>query len=346
MALVICSISLLSRPVLGSDKVLRSDKVLLADKVLHSDTVLHLDKVLHGNVDYMANLLHGAGLQIESKTFPTTILEVRVGSPAFYGGVCANDKLLSCAVVQDQLAITISRGGKLYALKLRTGEAVKESPTPARPTLPQPKTDIHTNLTDGEIKTLKQSDFVVMVDKSGSMSNRLDDKGTTKWTWCRDHIWAFSQEAASIANKKITLVPFSQTYYVRKDCQPDDILRMFKQQAPGGGTDITTPLSKVLDDYQARHASDPLIVAIITDGEPTAGGDLAETIKTFSRSLSNPPKVKIIFFCIGSDTAGENLITRLDITLRNEGAKYDIVDSYKFAELQRIGLDKALLKSQ
>jgi Mg-chelatase subunit ChlD len=303
-------------------------------------------KALHGNIDYLANMLHGAGLDIESKALPTTITAVRMGSPAYFGGVSADDKLLSCDVQKDQLAITISRKGTIYALKLRTCSAVTEPTSPQKSSQSINMAATVPKLTESETQALKTSQFVILIDRSGSMDNKVTFSGPTKSEWCQDHIESFAQEAATIANKKLTLVPFRETFFVRRDCGPDDVRRAIERLPAGGATDIASPLSKVFDEYLAAGARGPLIVAVITDGVPTSGADIGDVIKKFTHSLSNPKQVKVIFFSIGGDSAGESLMTHLDNYLYGEGAKYDIVDSYRFDELQRLGMDKALLRSK
>jgi hypothetical protein len=301
--------------------------------------------LLHGQVDYIAYQLNGAGLQIESKRLPTIITQVRMGSPAYFAGVCAQDKLLSCAVQQDRIEITISRNGKMYGVQLRTA-----APSPDKaPTAVTPgarKSQSASKLTDSETKVLKDSNFAILVDASGSMGNNVDSSGKSRWKWCSENISDFADVAESIAGRRIMLVPFNDKFDIRRNCNSESIRALFEQEVARGGTNIATPLEAVVNEYLASKSPEPLIVAVITDGEPTVGPDVSQTIKDLTQRLSGPKQVKLVFFCIAADYGAERLMTHLDLDLYREGAKYDIVSSYKFGELQRMGLAKALLQSK
>lgn len=75
---------------------------------------------LQGKLDFLSSALHGAGLVLESKTFPSPVVSVRTGSPAYFSGLAANDKVLSCRLEKETLHITFSRNGAIYAARLKT----------------------------------------------------------------------------------------------------------------------------------------------------------------------------------------------------------------------------------
>ncbi len=58
--------------------------------------------------------------------------------------------------------------------------------------------------------------------------------------------------------------------------------------------------------------------------------------------MSAPDQIKVVFFEIGNDPDGANLIKFLDVGLTSEGARYDIVDANSFEQLQKVGLKTAL----
>ena len=300
---------------------------------------------LQGQVDYLAYQLNGAGLQIESKKLPTVITQIRTGSPAYFAGVCAQDRLLACTVQQDKISITISRAGKIYGVELRTAApSFDKVATPLSTGVN--KSRAASKLTDSETKVLKDSNFAILVDASGSMGNNVDASGKSRWKWCSDNISDFADVAESIAGRTIMLVPFNDKYDIRRNCNSESIRALFEQEVARGGTNIATPLEAVINDYLVSKSAEPLIIAVITDGEPTVGPDVGQTIKELTQRLSGPKQVKLIFFCIAADYGAERLMTHLDLDLYREGAKYDIVSSYKFGELQRIGLAKALLQAK
>lgn len=308
-------------------------------------TIAPSPSLLHGQVDYLAYQLNGAGLQIESKKLPTVITQVRMGSPAYFAGVCAQDKLLSCTIQKDRLEIAISRNGKMYGVQLRTA-APSPDRAPVTATPGAPRSQTASNLTESETKVLKESNFAILVDASGSMDNSVDSSGKSRWKWCSENISDFADVAESIAGRKIMLVPFNDKYDIRRNCNSESIRALFEQEVARGGTNIAAPLEAVIKEYLASKSPEPLIVAVITDGEPTVGPDVGQTIRDLTQRMSGPKQVKLVFFCIAADYGAERLMTHLDFDLYREGAKYDIVSSFKFGELQRIGLAKALLQSK
>lgn len=297
---------------------------------------------LKGQVDYLATLLHGSGIMIESWQLPSPITTVRPGSPAYYAGLAVNDKILSCKIDGGRLQIMVSRKGKVYGTTLQT-----QAPSPDKSTgrpIVRPSGQIGNGLSEAEIAVLKENEFVIMVDSSGSMTWLLEGS-KSRWEWCRDNISSFAKMAETLAKKKITLVTFSKTHNIRKDCTADDVMLVFNKSTPNGDTNLGTPLQAVLDEYIAKGANYPLTVAVITDGEPTEGADTARVIINFTKAAKTPSLVRIIFYCISKESKGEFFVRHLDMDLYGCGAKADIVDGYYLRDLYG-GFEKTLLKSK
>jgi len=86
---------------------------------------------LYGRIDKLASTIHGAGLKIESLTLPTRITDVRMGSPAFYGGVIKDDTIERMQINGDVLQIAIRRSGKLYGVALKTAPGTQPPSSPS-----------------------------------------------------------------------------------------------------------------------------------------------------------------------------------------------------------------------
>lgn len=117
------------------------------------------------------------------------------------------------------------------------------------------------------------------------------------------------------------------------------------------GTHLAEPLDHRLKAYFARRkpGSKPMLLAVITDGVPAPQYEpqmVVDTLVAATKQLREPNEVTVVFFQIGaSEYRGARFLSELDNGLVGYGAKYDIVRSFSFDQLQRLGLAKALVHS-
>ncbi len=195
---------------------------------------------------------------------------------------------------------------------------------------------------------LSAREMILMVDKSGSMSNG-DDNPTgsssshwTRWDSARIAAESLSELMLSLdqdgsvdlmfwegdANRKLKHVEGQMT-----GC--GDIQRMFKEHKPGGGTPLHLALEHI---YQTKlqgllQRGEPFTVVILTDGTP----DDPTAVKQFFKKVIKENKLEsdgretlaaFSFVRMGDDTGATAFLQDLDDNLIAElGVTVDIVDT-------------------
>ncbi len=306
---------------------------------------------LYGQVNELLSACANAGVEISSTTLPARIQKVRLGSPAYYGGLQDNDIILKGNLDNNRLKLTIRRGPSLYALDLATAAGAGPAATALKSDAAAVTLSSGTQTASAEAqattkdpawKKLRNYDIVMLIDQSGSMSDPVDANGTTKWDWCSNQLTSFASQALDNTGRRFTIITFNGEYTLKSNCSPSEVQQTFLRNRPGGPTDLATPLHFVLSDYINGVRKNPLLVVVLTDGEPARPDFIIEEIVAVTKKMSSPEQIKIVFFEIGNDTDGAALIRYLDVGLGSDGARYDIVDANNFARLQQVGLKAAL----
>jgi outer membrane protein assembly factor BamB len=74
--------------------------------------------LLKGEVDILTSSCEAAGITLSSEKLPATVVQVRMGSPAFYKGISKDDSVLSAQITNDKILLSLQRSGKTYATDL------------------------------------------------------------------------------------------------------------------------------------------------------------------------------------------------------------------------------------
>ncbi|RTL41755.1 MAG: hypothetical protein EKK48_12605 [Candidatus Melainabacteria bacterium] len=167
--------------------------------------------------------------------------------------------------------------------------------------------------------------------------------GMTRWDWCGAQIAALTQQYQSAAPAGLSVVLFSTGTRIFPNVKVQDIPKIFTEFRPGGLTNEATALRQTLGDYFSRKDLTngnvkPLIVAIITDGEPTDKGSVVQVIGQTMSQMRRPDEIRITFLQVGNTFDGAGFVQNLQRT-------FPIVSSKTFGELQRSGLTRALVDS-
>lgn len=310
---------------------------------------------LYGRVDALSGAIYGAGLTIESLTLPTPVLSVRGGSPAYWAGVRVGDKLTKMEKQGDFLQVYILRNGQTFAASLRTAPPRPgDEPSLSTPradfrpgNLPAPGLDDRARFTlkASEWRTLGAYDIVLMVDRSGSMEDLVDDYNMSRWQWVQRLIDDFAREADYFAAKTFDLVIFNDKYSVERGVSPAKLPAIFHNYQPDGGTRLYEPLAASLNEHFQKAANKPLLIAVLTDGEPEAYEEIGHLITAATRQAHSVRELHITFLGVGENDVGSGVFRYFDDSLTSKGAVYDVVDTVTFSELKRVGLATALTRS-
>lgn len=289
---------------------------------------------LTGKVDVLASYLAGAGLEIESRNLPTLILKVRKGSPAFYGGVDAGDRILEGAIKDNRLHLKIERKGKIYLVKLRA----KTAPVP--PLLGSDRRKV----LNAEQKAADYH-LVILLDRSGSMVHSLGDRGASRWSWLAKEIKDFATRLEQQDHARFDLGLFNESYVFVPDIDAAKTKTLIDGTITTGSTDLLPVLTKATLHYQEKAekeaVSRPLLVLVFTDGiglnqdQPETGSKSA--LGEFLHSHFPKDRLSIVLFQAGFSEEGSRFVRRL-----NEEAGGSCIKTVLFEKIREKGLYESL----
>ncbi len=196
---------------------------------------------------------------------------------------------------------------------------------------------------------LQNRDYYVVLDKSGSMSERDTPSGQSRWDYAKESVLAIANTLQPMDPDGITLVPFSGGFKFYPNTTPDKLKDIYAENSPMGSTNLAPPLQACFDDYdKAKKANtskaNGAIIVVITDGEPADEDAAAKAIVKFGNKLTGGrEEFGIQFLQVGRDAHATAFLNRLDNNLAKEGAKLDIVNTIPIDEVEKVGLTEALM---
>lgn len=196
---------------------------------------------------------------------------------------------------------------------------------------------------------LENRDYVIVIDKSGSMGESDTKSGQTRFKEAEESTIALANAVAPFDADGITVIPFAGSFKVYESVTPAKVKDVFKENQPMGGTTLAPVLKHVFDSYNSRKKAGNTkangeILIVITDGQPTDEKEVANEIVKFTKTLANgDDEYGIAFFQVGKDVQASKFLKKLDDDLVSLGAAHDIVDTKTMEELENIGVTEALM---
>ena len=192
------------------------------------------------------------------------------------------------------------------------------------------------------LEQLAKRDYVLMIDKSGSMEKT--DPGTTKSRWQRAKEFAESlaYKCEQFDQNGIDVVLFGSNFKRYNNVTSAKVEQIFREQSPGGSTNTAGALESVLAEYRSNPGK-PITVLVITDGEPDDEKAVEKCIVNHANSISDDSETGISFIQIGSDAGARAWLQGLDDDLQKVGAKFDIVDTKNEEEMDNLSLSDIIL---
>lgn len=179
---------------------------------------------------------------------------------------------------------------------------------------------------------LKKYDFIVLVDKSGSMSTADCPGGKSRWDYAQENVLAIARECQKYDDNGITVGTFANKLKLYENVTDGSgmLAKIFSENQPGGSTDTAGALDQVIQEYLATKGSPnckPIIVVVITDGTPDDEAALVKVIVNATKKIATREEIGLEFVQIGKDAHAHAFLERLDNNLTAEGAKLDIVNA-------------------
>lgn len=196
---------------------------------------------------------------------------------------------------------------------------------------------------------LQNRDYVLLLDKSGSMGTKDTPNGKSRWDYARESTEAIASKVAEYDPDGITVTTFSGTFKTYENTSPEKVANIFKENSPMGGTVLAPVLKAAFDSYLKRKAAGQTkangeILLVVTDGQPEDEAAVAKAIVEFGNKLDNgDAEYGISFIQVGKDAEATKFLKKLDDDLTAQGAKHDIVDTKTMDEVEAIGLTETLV---
>lgn len=196
---------------------------------------------------------------------------------------------------------------------------------------------------------LANRDGVLLVDRSGSMSESDTLSGQTRWKEAAETAVAFARELGKHDEDGIDLHTFNHAMTSYPSTTAEKVKAVFEEKGPNGSTMLAQPLKTIFANYLAKKAKGEAkangeLLVVITDGQPGDENDVAKAIVDFTHKLDNgDDEYGILFLQIGKDAQASKFLKKLDDDLQSMGAKFDIVDTKTMEELDGISMEAALM---
>lgn len=190
---------------------------------------------------------------------------------------------------------------------------------------------------------LSQRDYVLILDKSGSMGT-ADCNGKSRWAAAQESTEALARKCAEFDADGIDVYVFANAFKKYPNTTPDSVSRIFKENEPMGSTDLYSVLKDALDGYFVAKAK-PVTILVVTDGEPNDKVSVSDLIINTSKRLEKDEEVAISFIQIGKDVLARDWLKSMDDDLTAKGAKFDIVDAITFDAMENMTITEVLLNA-
>jgi hypothetical protein len=270
---------------------------------------------------------------------PTGVQRAGVDTSSFDLNANANKPLQAVSAFDQWPGATpnelrISR--PLIPLNAQQQPAVPLSATATPPPAPM-------NAEAEALAIISKYDVFVLLDQSGSMAT-ADCFGLSRWQWCEQETRNFAATTGAVL-QGIDLTLFCHVYRDFGMMKASQLHEVFVRNHPTGGTFLFGPIMHVIERMRWGYSHGyqrPILVAVITDGEPGDGEQVAELLVRFTKEVPNG-LVKFVFLKVGENTPGDRLILEYDQDLMRNGAQYDMVEARSFDYLRAHGLLRTLV---
>lgn len=196
--------------------------------------------------------------------------------------------------------------------------------------------------------TLKDRDYTLIIDKSGSMSTPDQRGNRSRWQEAQESTLALARKCEQFDPDGITVYVFSGRFRRYDNVTSSKVEQIFLENDPSG----TTNLAGVLQDATARYFQNKAAgqtkpqgetILVITDGEPDDRRAVMEVVVNASRQMERDEELALSFIQVGSDAGASRFLKALDDDLQGVGAKFDICDTLTIDDIGDMSLSDVLL---
>jgi uncharacterized protein with von Willebrand factor type A (vWA) domain len=197
---------------------------------------------------------------------------------------------------------------------------------------------------------MKDRDYTLIIDKSGSMSTPDQRGGRTRWQEAQESTLALARKCEQFDPDGITVYVFSGRFKRYDDVTSSKVEQIFLENDPSGTTNLASVLQDAANSYfqrksagQTKPAGETIIV--ITDGEPDDRKAVMEVVVNASRQMDNDEELAVSIIQVGSDAAATKFLKALDDQMQGVGAKFDICDTMTIDDMGDMSLADVLMNA-
>src|SRR6476469_2239570 len=193
---------------------------------------------------------------------------------------------------------------------------------------------------------MKDRDYTLIIDKSGSMSTPDQRGGRTRWAEVQESTLALARKCEQFDPDGITVYLFSSRFKRYDDVTAAKVEQLFLENDPSGTTNLASVLHDATNNYlqrkRAGQAKPGETILVITDGEPDDRRAVIEVIVNASRQIDRDEELAISFIQVGNDPQASKFLKALDDQMQGIGAKFDICDTITFDDMADMSLAEVL----
>lgn len=180
---------------------------------------------------------------------------------------------------------------------------------------------------------LTEYDFVVVIDKSGSMGDVVKaGSSVTRWEAVKESAMTLIRDVEKLDSDGLGLVLFSGSGITSDDgVNSAKFSEIFANNSPRGGTPLAEALTAALALAGKSDKKD--FIVVFTDGVPDDKAAAADVIRKASNLQETDDALTILFIQVGNDAAATAYLKSLDDDLT--GCKFDIVDAKTVEEADK-----------
>ncbi|HEY9780456.1 MAG TPA: VWA domain-containing protein [Leptolyngbyaceae cyanobacterium] len=197
---------------------------------------------------------------------------------------------------------------------------------------------------------MKDRDYTLILDKSGSMSTPDQQGGKSRWEIAQESTLALARKCEQFAPDGITVYLFSGKFKRYDDVTSAKVAQIFQENDPAGTTNLAAVLQDAVNNYFQRKAAGQTkangeTILVITDGEPDDRRAVFEVIITATRQMERDEELAISVIQVGTDAQATKFLKALDDQLQGVGAKFDICDTVTLDDLEDMSLADVLMNA-
>lgn len=197
---------------------------------------------------------------------------------------------------------------------------------------------------------LENRDYTLIIDRSGSMSTLERPGGKSRWTVIQESTLALARQCEEFDLDGLTVYLFSHRFKRYRNITSNKVEQIFQENEPQGGSNLSSVLQDAIDNYFQRKAVGQAkpngeTILVITDGEPDDRMGVTDAIVRASQQMERDEELAISFIQVGSDPKVTRFLKALDEQLKGIGAKFDIVDTVTFEDMEDMTLTEVLLNA-